>query len=596
MNLSFMKHLLTTNEKELYEFLYDRVVRGINSFALIHFVVYIVCSVVLYHAFSLRAHVLFGLSLVMLFVALKWHSHYYTKTKIWMNSEAGLLLSCLFYFMCGYVWWTAYIIYLIKYSYDDAPISFVAAGVVATLAQAQFSSFIRVMALTLVILMTFLILWMVFFPPAGGYYLGYWITLYAFKMTLIIFQHNNVIFLFSMKKNNLDLLAQLKIKNKGLEQANLMQSRYLSAASHDLRQPLHALSLIANNLQHENHDPKAENGLSLLNQAIGSLSDSFDAMLNLSRLDAGAIKTIFHNVPLQKLFDRLDIEFRNAAANKNLILKIVPSKLNVFTDEGVLYSILSNLVSNATRYTEPGGRILIGARRKSNSVDIWVCDTGVGIPPEKSADIFQEYRRLEYAQERVAGGVGLGLAISERMATLLKTKMKVESQMGRGSIFSIEIPLSQTDGLPTETSTPVTVENILQGKRVIVADDNSVAADHLVQLIESWGMDVSVVLSTEMLAEVMHEEGHIDLILSDYHLGLTEENGLELLKSACKIQPLQPPICILVTGDTTIELTDKAVQENIKLLHKPIRPARLRLLLNELFMSEHTQLAQENKQ
>ena len=325
----------------------------------------------------------------------------------------------------------------------------------------------------------------------------------------------------------------------------------------------------------------------LLNQAIGSLSDSFDAMLNLSRLDSGAIKTIFHNQPLQKLFDRLDIEFRNAAANKNLSLKIVPSKLNIFTDEGVLYSILSNLVSNAVRYTEPGGRILIGARRKSNSVDIWVCDTGVGIPPEKSAEIFQEYRRLEYAQERVAGGVGLGLAISERMASLLKANMKVKSQIGRGSIFSIEIPLSKADDLPTETNTPVTVEKILQGKRVIIVDDNSVAADHLVQLIESWEMDVSVVLSAEMLTEVMHEEGHIDLILSDYHLGLTEENGLELLKTACNLQPAQPPICILITGDTTIDLIDQSNKANIQLLHKPIRPARLRLLLNNLFAAIH---------
>lgn len=354
-----------------------------------------------------------------------------------------------------------------------------------------------------------------------------------------------------------------------------------------MRQPLHALSLIANNLQRESHDaePKKKNSLLHLNQAIESLSKSFDSMLNLSRLDSGVIKPKFQIHPLQQLFERLRIEYQSLAANKNLKLKITPTQVCVHTDDGMLYSILSNLVSNAIRYTEQGG-ILVGAQRRGNSVKICVCDTGVGIPTEKLKHIFNEYQRLEYAQERVTGGVGLGLAISERMAVLLKTRMTVVSREGKGSTFSIEIPIGEShNALATD---PPILANSLCNKKVMVADDDAIAADNLAQMLESWGMKVTIVLSIEMLTEAMAEEGeYFDLVLSDYHLGLSEENGLELLKTACNLQPAQPPICILITGDTTIDLIDQSNKANIQLLHKPIRPARLRLLLNNLFAAIH---------
>ena len=442
MNIPLIKRLLSTDKQdslyefltvkqEMYEFLSDWTVRGVTSFLIFNLITYGVSLFFLYEAFTIRAHVLFASSIVVFSVFVQIYRTHFTqlvKTGAWVDSKIQLVLLFILFILCGYIWWTAYIIYLLQHSYENAIFGFIAGGMVAAFAFNQFSAFIRVIALTFFIILIGTILWVVFFPPSGDYHLYYWIILYAFQTALLVTQHRNMMVFYRTKNNNLDLLVQLKQKNQELEHSNVMQARYLSAASHDLRQPLHALSLIANNLQRENLDaePKKKNSLLHLNQAIESLSKSFDSMLNLSRLDSGVIKPKLQTHPLQQLFERLKVEHQSVAANKNLKLKIASTKVNVCTDEGMLYSILSNLVSNAIRYTEQGG-ILVGAQRRKNSVKICVCDTGVGIPAEKLKYIFNEYQRLEYAQERVTGGVGLGLTISERMALLLNTRMNVVS-------------------------------------------------------------------------------------------------------------------------------------------------------------------------
>ena len=601
MNIPFIQHLQTTIKRErlyefltikqeMYEFLSDWAVRGVTSFLIFNLFAYGVCSFLLYEAFTVRAHILFASSIVVFSVAIQIYKARFNqlvKTGTWVNSKNQLVLYFIVFILCGYIWWSAYTIYLLQHSHENAIFGFIASGMVAAFAINQFSAFIRVIALAFFFVIVCLILLVIFFSPSYDYHLYYWVILYVFEIALLGTQHRNMVVFYRIKNNNLDFMVQLKQKNQALEHANLMQARYLSAASHDLRQPLHALSLIANNLQRESHDaePKKKNSLLHLNQAIESLSKSFDSMLNLSRLDSGVIKPKFQIHPLQQLFERLRIEYQSLATNKNLKLKITPTQVCVHTDDGMLYSILSNLVSNAIRYTEQGG-ILVGAQRRGNSVKICVCDTGVGIPTEKLKHIFNEYQRLEYAQERVTGGVGLGLAISERMAVLLKTRMTVVSREGKGSTFSIEIPIGEShNALATD---PPILANSLCNKKVMVADDDAIAADNLAQMLESWGMKVTIVLSIEMLTEAMAEEGeYFDLVLSDYHLGLSEENGLELLKTACNLQPAQPPICILITGDTTIDLIDQSNKANIQLLHKPIRPARLRLLLNNLFAAIH---------
>ena len=181
--------------------------------------------------------------------------------------------------------------------------------------------------------------------------------------------------LFRVKNVNIELVDALKQKNVALEQANLAQSRYLSAASHDLRQPLHALALLVSDAQRKNTQPDVAPILSKIEQAIDSLSSSFNAMLNLSRLDAGVVKPDIQPIPLQRIFDRIQIEFEDTALQKGLCLTIVSTKVWIQSDEGMLHSILSNFVSNAVRYTE-SGKVLLGVRHlPDNKIKILVFDT-----------------------------------------------------------------------------------------------------------------------------------------------------------------------------------------------------------------------------
>ena len=393
--------------------------------------------------------------------------------------------------------------------------------------------------------------------------------------------------LFRVEDKNNELLDALQQKNIALEQANVSQSRYLSAASHDLRQPLHALALLTNDVQRKNSVPEIDNTLKKMELAIDSLSQSFNAMLNLSRLDAGVVKPQFKRFPIQRLLQRLAIEYADIAQEKGLSLTIRPSKVWTLSDEDMLYSILSNFLSNALRYTQKGG-VLIGTRDSGKDhFKIVVYDTGSGVPSEKAQQIFQEYSRLEEAEQRVKGGVGLGLAISERMARLLGAKLWVKSAVGQGSVFGLILTQTQPTEEQIEQAEPL--HDILANQRVAIFDDDEIALESLSELLSSWGMDVSIVLSSAMYAELIQEEGPFDFVISDYHLGLMDETGLDILRNARYLTPEHPPACLLLTGDTRTDLAHEAQAAGVHLWYKPIRPVRLRAYLNGLAQPIHTQ-------
>lgn len=394
--------------------------------------------------------------------------------------------------------------------------------------------------------------------------------------------------LLHVRRENSELVQALQQKNTALEQANLSQSRYLSAASHDLRQPLHALALLTNDAQRKNQVPEVGETLKKIELAIDSLSQSFNAMLNLSRLDAGVVKPQFSRFPIQRLFHRLHIEYEEVAASKGLSLTIVPSKVWVLSDEGMLYSILSNFVSNALRYTDTGG-VALGVRHTGeDSARLMVYDTGSGVPTEKARQIFQEYLRLENAQQRVQGGVGLGLAISERMARLLGATLLVQSVVNQGSSFGLVVSKVPAQEQITETTVQrAAAEETLTGLRVAIIDDDETVLMSLEELLESWGMDVTVVLSVEMLKEAIVDEGAFDLVIADYHLSVPEETGLDVLSAAREMLGMNQATCMLLTGDTSTELATQAHSMDVIVWYKPLRPARLRAYLNTLWSKSH---------
>ncbi|MGL4767322.1 MAG: ATP-binding response regulator [Formosimonas sp.] len=494
---------------------------------------------------------------------------------------------CLAYTLCGYVWWIAYILAALWAQASYILSVILISGLVAVSCVHLMAAVIRISATIVVVAHTIEMLSIWYLAPNSASerlnYVMFVAILGLFTLLVLRIICARLHRIFQLKDENNLLIQRLKQQNTQLAQANVSQSRYLSAASHDLRQPLHALALITHEVQRKNKDKTIDPSLKRIEQAIDSLSDSFNAMLNLSRLDSGVYKPDFRTFAIQNSLDRIIVEYEAAAQQKGLSLQIVPSRVWLHSDESMVYSILSNFVSNALRYTNEGG-LLVGVRHMPKGrVKLMVYDTGVGIPAEKTTHIFQEYYRLEYAEQRVKGGVGLGLAISERMAKLLNTELTVRSQLGQGSAFGLILPVAEKDdsdrGLEQKNEA---FADVLVGKRVALLEDDSIIAEHIEELLISWHVDVTLVLSTEMLLETIEDEGYFDLIISDFHLGLPDETGLDVLMAAQTAQHAQQANYVLLTGDTTGDLIETAEQQGLHVLHKPVSPARLRAFLNSL--------------
>lgn len=577
--------LLTQEEHELYDLHIESVLNNTYAFVWMNILGCIICTLLFFDQLSLLEHgALIGSAIFLAFMtALYTHlrlSGRFSKPNASIGIGRFVLVS-----LVWIGWWCTYFYVLARTSNEITLQQFIVIHTMASVVTiAMLGRFQRInMGGLLVIIVFFTVV---------SIWKGYerlLLQMYILGLSELMFSRvlNQQLFdLFRAKNLNTELVDALKYKNFALEQANLAQSRYLSAASHDLRQPLHALALLTSDAQRKNHQPEVSETLGKIESAIDSLSSSFNVMLNLSRLDAGVVKPDLQVIPLQRVFDRIQVEFEETARQKGLKLVVVPTKVWIRTDEGMLHSIVSNFVSNAVRYTEQG-RVLLGVRRcAKGEVRILVFDTGLGVPSEKAKQIFQEYQRLEYAQQRVQGGVGLGLAISERMAKLLETQLFVQSVPGKGSCFGIithavaQPPMQEFKYKDREH-----ISDYLSGKRIAILDDDETAVDYLGELLSSWNLNVSVVLSSDMFQELVQEEGAFDVIMSDYHLGLEGETGLDVLLQARAAQK-QPLVCVLITGDTSSELAQEVRSQQVNIVYKPLSPVRLRAYLNTLLMSK----------
>ena len=583
-------YLLTKPERELYQHVRLTLFQGILPFVLIEFVLYLGAAFFFKNYFTLSAFIIFTAILALYSIILVAHTNYALKHDYWLNLESSqrLIIFTLLYLSGGFAFWNALKVYLLHAGCTDLSMIAIFSGGCAAFAIGLLGIFQRIF-LAVILSSVFLFSLFIYVQVKGDAspYIIQVLCVGLFDSLLLHVQNQRLLGVMQVKSKNLELVSALEQKNLELGKANLAQSRYLSAASHDLRQPLHALALITDDVQRKNHNPTIELPLKRMEQAIESLSKSFDAMLNLSRLDAGVIQPHIQSFAIQRLYDRLLLEFEATAHQKGLSFTVVSSNVWVLADEGLLYSILSNFVSNAIRYTEHGG-VLIGTRRDGAHVIPSVYDTGVGIPPDQIEQIFGEYQRLDYAQQRVAGGVGLGLAISERMAMLLGARFIVRSNVNQGSAFGIRLPRTVATK-KTELDAHTIHSNYLTGKKAVLLDDHDIALEKLDELLSSWGMDVSVISSINMLQKIADEQGHIDLVISDYHLGLARENGLDILKYAQEMQPSPPPHCVLITGDTTIDLIELTQDLGVHLQHKPMSPTRLRAFLNTLLQNAATE-------
>jgi len=376
------------------------------------------------------------------------------------------------------------------------------------------------------------------------------------------------------------LEQKVRERTHQLELANLAKSRFLAVASHDLRQPLHALGLFVAQLRTAATAGERTRVIGRIDTAIATMNELFKALLDISRLDAGALASNVTEFPMIKLLERVDATFAGAAADAGLNLRVVPNSAWVRSDFVLLEQVLLNLVSNAVRYTARGG-VLIGCRKRGEQLRIEVWDTGPGIPDDQRQRIFEEFYRLDDMQGD-RKGLGLGLAIVDRLCRLLGHSLELSSAVGRGSRFSVMVPQAAEALIVAEPPMPALgLLHLAVGKLIVVIDDDALVLDGMAGLLRSWGCRVVAARSAqEALADLIKEDGSPDLIISDFHLfgGRTGIGAIEELHAAVGA----PIPAFLVSGDISPALLEEARHRGYHLLHKPVDPMSLRTMLNRL--------------
>lgn len=382
---------------------------------------------------------------------------------------------------------------------------------------------------------------------------------------------------------NAELLEQLRDESDNArqarleaEQANQAKSRFLASASHDLRQPTHALGLFLDALQQTRLDDVQQDILCKARTVFDSSASMLNALLDYSRIEAGAITPQPRAMTLQSLLSTLEDEFAARANDKDLVYRTRETQLVVHTDPLVLAMILRNLISNAIRYTQDGG-VLVGCRRRGHSAVIEVWDSGVGIPMPQQDEIFSEFTQLSNPERDHRKGLGLGLAIAAGFARLLGTRIEVESRPGHGSVFRIRLPLSRE--LPeTDSMDPASIA-IPPGLQVLIVDDEEFVRAGMVSALTRWHCRTRAVETiTEALAVI--DEWAPDMIICDYRLR-DGQTGAELI-SAVRGSSIVGLPCILITGDTAPERIREAMAIGVPLLHKPVSAKELLQTMSRL--------------
>lgn len=384
-----------------------------------------------------------------------------------------------------------------------------------------------------------------------------------------------------LQDSHATLERKVEERTTQLELANQAKSRFLAAASHDLRQPLHALGLFVAQLRARMSTVERGRVIDRIDAALAAMNELFNALLDVSKLDAGVLKPDVSEFPIARLFKRIESTFAEAAREKELSLCVLSSSAWVRTDFILIERILFNLVSNAVRYTPRGG-IIVGCRRRGAELRIEVWDTGVGIPPDQHRNIFGEFYRLGESDRDQRAGLGLGLAIVDRLCRLLDHPIALTSTLGKGSRFTVAVPMVAARAEVVELRAPVRAPlDISQGKLVVVIDDDPLVLDGMRGLFRSWGCCVVTgAADGAALTGVAAYDHPPDLIISDYRLsdGKTGIEAIERLRSAFR----SPIPAFLISGDISPERLREARASGYHLQHKPVDPMLLRAMFNQL--------------
>jgi len=379
-----------------------------------------------------------------------------------------------------------------------------------------------------------------------------------------------------------DATAELRARTNEAERADMAKSRFLAAASHDLRQPMHALGLFIAELSEHPHPPDTRRLVRQIAASAEAMENLLDSLLDISRLDAGALEPRIVPCPVQPILDRIASEFHIWAEERGLRLRVRPSSAWIRTDPLLFERILSNLISNAIRYT-PRGTILIACRPSGEHLRIEVRDSGKGIDADKQEVIFQEFVQLDNPERARTKGLGLGLAIVRRLTQLLGHTLSLRSRLGLGSVFGVRVERCAPQPLPA-TGPTERVPGSLAGTRVVLVDDDPLALTSLDSLLASWQCEVTAAPSLDEALDLLDPTQPPDVLITDYRLQ-GHQTGLDVIDRVTARIGYRVR-CILITGDTGAETINKARAAQLPMLHKPVRPAKLRALMQRMLASD----------
>ncbi|WP_417310727.1 hybrid sensor histidine kinase/response regulator [Devosia sp.] len=374
--------------------------------------------------------------------------------------------------------------------------------------------------------------------------------------------------------------AELEIARTKADAANRDKTRFLAAASHDLLQPLNAARLYTSSLVERAGGSNLAELAQAIEASLSAVEEIMSALLDISRLDAGALKPQSAPFELRDLLRKIEVEFGPMARERGIGLQLVDTSAVVLTDRALCARVVQNLVSNAIKYTRPGGRILVGARRRGNRVRFDVIDTGIGFNKDQHALIFAEFSRLEHGA-RMAQGLGLGLSIVGRLVTALDVPLDVQSTEGAGSRFSLSLPPARTmRPVPEVDTQPRERAASLAGLRILCVDNERAILDAMEGLLGGWGCDVR---SARSLRDIDRDRLLVgwmpDLVLMDYHLDQT--SGLDAVEWLRHNVGGHLPAA-LVTADRSPGVRTLAGDRGIPVITKPVKPAALRATISGL--------------
>ena len=383
-----------------------------------------------------------------------------------------------------------------------------------------------------------------------------------------------------LRKSHTAEAALLQARNAA-EQANNAKSRFLVAANHDMRQPLQSLSLYTAALQGSDRDSERETICDEMSGAIQAMGTMLDVLLDIENLEDGHVRVEFAEFPVSTLLGFVEREFRLPAREKGLDLRVPPSSLMIRSDPVLLERIVQNFVANAVSHTHDG-TVVVGCRRSGDSVRIEIWDNGVGVAEDELQTIFEDYYQVDNPARDRRKGLGLGLAIVQRIAKLLDHEIIVRSNLGKGSVFAIQVPRAAGSlARPARPPAERRPRSDLAGRALVAIEDDASILHGLERLLTAWGAEAFACGTVdEALIQLSLAARAPDLIIADYRLS----GGLNGIHAVDKIRASfdRELPAIIVTGDTSARVTESIKASGCRLVHKPLEPQALRRLIDEL--------------